>query len=129
MIYCHSMMASDPRFLSGLPVLAAVIECKSFVRAGEALGLTQSGVSRAIQRLEQRLGVRLFERNAKVMRLTETGRQFCQEVGPLISRLQEVAEETVHSATAVRGRLRVNVDPTFARLVLVPRIQAFLETY
>jgi DNA-binding transcriptional LysR family regulator len=47
----------------------------------------------------------------------------------LISRLQEVAEETTHSVAAVRGRLRVNVDPTFARLVLVPRIQAFLETY
>jgi DNA-binding transcriptional LysR family regulator len=122
-------MSFDSRLLTGIPVVLAVVDAGSFVGAGNALGLTQSGVSRAIQRLEQRLGVRLFERNAKVMRLTETGRQFCQEVGPLISRLQEVAEETVHSATAVRGRLRVNVDPTFARLVLVPRVEAFLDTY
>jgi DNA-binding transcriptional LysR family regulator len=122
-------MSFDSRLLTGIPVVLAVVDAGSFVGAGNALGLTQSGVSRAIQRLEQRLGVRLFERNAKVMRLTETGRQFCQEVGPLISRLQEVAEETVHSATSVRGRLRVNVDPTFARLVLVPRLEAFLDTY
>ena len=122
-------MSFDSRLLTGIPVVLAVVDAGSFVGAGNALGLTQSGVSRAIQRLEQRLGVRLFERNAKVMRLTDVGKQFCREVGPLISRLQEVAEQTVHSATAVRGRLRVNVDPTFARLVLVPRIQAFLETY
>jgi DNA-binding transcriptional LysR family regulator len=122
-------MSFDSRLLTGIPVVLAVVDAGSFVGAGTALGLTQSGVSRAIQRLEQRLGVRLFERNAKIMRLTETGRQFCQEVGPLISRLQEVAEETGRSATAVRGRLRVNVDPTFARLVLVPRMEAFLQTY
>ena len=73
------MMASDPRFLSGLPVLAAVIECKSFVRAGEALGLTQSGVSRAIQRLEERLGIRIFERTSKIVRLTDDGKAFCEE--------------------------------------------------
>src|ERR1700733_6091079 len=124
-----SEMSFNSRLLTGIPVVLAVVDAGSFVGAGNALGLTQSGVSRAIQRLEQRLGVRLFERNAKVMRLTDVGKQFCREAGPLISRLQEVAEQTVHSATAVRGRLRVNVDPTFARLVLVPRIQAFLETY
>jgi DNA-binding transcriptional LysR family regulator len=122
-------MSFDSRLLTGIPVVLAVVDAGSFVGAGNALGLTQSGVSRAIQRLEQRLGARLFERNAKVIRLTDTGKRFCQEVGPLISRLQEVAEETTHSVTAVRGRLRVNVDPTFARLVLVPRIQAFLETF
>jgi DNA-binding transcriptional LysR family regulator len=122
-------MSFDSRLLTGIPVVLAVVDAGSFVGAGNALGLTQSGVSRAIQRLEQRLGVRLFERNAKVIRLTDTGKRFCQEVGPLISRLQDVAEETTHSVTAVRGRLRVNVDPTFARLVLVPRIESFLETY
>jgi hypothetical protein len=54
----HSITVSDPRYLSGLPVLAAVTESKSFVRAGEALGMTQSGISRTIQRLEERLGSR-----------------------------------------------------------------------
>lgn len=122
-------MAFDSRLLSGLPVLAAVLEAGTFVRAGEALSLTQSGVSRAIQRLEERLGVRLFERTSKTMRLTEDGKRFCQEALPLMAQLEEAAEGMVNAAGRVRGRLRVNVDPTFARLFLAPRIGSFLEAY
>ncbi len=119
----------DARLLTGIPVVMAVVDAGSFVGAGQALGLSQSGVSRAIQRLEQRLGARLFERNAKVIRLTEAGRQFCEELVPLMSRLEEAAEKAVLASTSVRGRLRVNVDPTFARLVLVPRINVFLKAH
>ena len=46
-----------------------------------------------------------------------------------MTRLEEAAENAVLSGTTVRGRLRVNVDPTFARLVLVPRLEAFLAAY
>jgi DNA-binding transcriptional LysR family regulator len=122
-------MSYDARLLTGIPVVMAVVDAGSFVGAGKALGLSQSGVSRAIQRLEQRLGARLFERNAKVIRLTEAGRQFCEELVPLMSQLEEAAEKAVLSATSIRGRLRVNVDPTFARLVLVPRINTFLAAH
>jgi DNA-binding transcriptional LysR family regulator len=58
-------MSFDTRLLNGLNVLAAIVEAGNFVRAGEALGLTQSGVSRAMQRLEQQLGVRLLDRLLK----------------------------------------------------------------
>jgi DNA-binding transcriptional LysR family regulator len=122
-------MQSDARLLAGIPVVAAVVDAGTFAGAGKALGLTQSGVSRAIQRLEDRLGARLFERNSKVMRLTATGKRFCQEVIPLMARLQEAAQDTVLAATAVRGRLRINMDPTFARLVLIPRLGAFLAAH
>ena len=122
-------MAFDARLLSGLPVLAAVLEAGNFVRAAEALGLTQSGVSRAIQRLEERLGVRLFERTSKTMRLTEDGRRFCEDALPLLSQLEETAEKMVNTSGNARGRLRINVDPTLARLILAPRIGAFLEAY
>jgi DNA-binding transcriptional LysR family regulator len=53
-------MAFDGRLLGGISVLAAVVEAGNFVRAAEALGLTQSGVSRAVARLETRVGVRLL---------------------------------------------------------------------
>jgi DNA-binding transcriptional LysR family regulator len=122
-------MAFDTRLLTGLNVLVAVLDAGNFVRAGQALGLTQSGVSRSIQRLEERLGIRLFERTSKSMRLTDEGNRFSQEVLPLLSRLEEAAEETVRSAGAVRGRLRVNIDATFARLVFAPRIGPFLKKY
>ena len=81
-------MSFDTRLLNGLNVLAAIVEAGNFVRAGEALGLTQSGVSRAMQRLEQQLGVRLLDRTPKAVTLTNEGKQFYQEVAPLLAGLE-----------------------------------------
>ena len=122
-------MAVDSRLFAGLSAFAAVLEAGSFVRAGEVLGLTQSAVSRSVQRLEERLGVRLFERTSKVIRLTEDGERFCAEALPLFSQLGEVAEGMVRASGKARGRLRINVEPSFARLFLAPRIGTFLKTY
>src|SRR6202046_4495510 len=119
-------MALDSRVFTGLPVLAAVLKSGSFVGAGDALGLTQSGVSRAIQRLEQQLGVRLLERTSKAVRLTEDGRHFCEDAMPLLHRMEELAEGLADASGKVHGILRVNVDPTVARLFLAPQIGKFL---
>ncbi len=54
-------MPYDGRLLAGVTVLMAVVEAGTMTRAAEALGLTQSGVGRAIQRLEARVGVRLLD--------------------------------------------------------------------
>jgi DNA-binding transcriptional LysR family regulator len=122
-------MAFDTRLLSGLNVFVSVVEAGSFARAAVTLGLTQSGVSRSIQRLEERLGVRLLERTSKVMRLTEEGRDFHGKAMPLLSGLEEAADDAARASALVGGRLRVNVDPTFARLVLAPRIGSFLGAH
>jgi len=122
-------MTFDTRLFTGLPVLAAVLESGSFVRAGEALGLTQSGVSRAVQRLEAQLGIRLFERTSKTVRLTEEGKRFCDDALPLLHRMEEVAEEVSGVSGKVQGQLRVNIDPTVARLFLAPRIHGFLQAF
>ena len=58
-------MVFDTRLLTGVGVLAAVTEAGNFARAAEMLGLTPSGVSRAVARLEARVGVRLFDRNPR----------------------------------------------------------------
>lgn len=122
-------MIFDGRLLSGVGVMAAVVETGNFQRAGDALGLTQSGVSRAIARLEVRIGVRLFDRTPRAVMLTDEGRRFHQSVVPLLIGLDEAATDAAGSAAVVRGRLRVNVDPFFARLVLAPRLGKFLAAY
>jgi DNA-binding transcriptional LysR family regulator len=122
-------MSFDSRLLSGLPILSTVLEAGNFVRAGEILGLTQSGVSRSIQRLEERLGIRIFERTSKTMRLTEDGRRFCEQALPLVAQLEEAAENIARDSGAARGRLRINVDASFARLFLAPRVGEFLDAY
>jgi DNA-binding transcriptional LysR family regulator len=122
-------MAFDTRLMGGLGAMTAVVEAGSFVRAGEVLGLTQSGVSRAIQRLEQQLKLRLFERSSRAVKLTDEGRSFYETVVPLLSQLEEASEKAGRSTVSVRGRLRINADAHFARLVLSPQIGEFLGAH
>jgi DNA-binding transcriptional LysR family regulator len=122
-------MAFDSRLLAGIGVLAVVVESGNFARAAKALGLTSSGVSRAVARLEMRLGVRLFDRTPRAVTLTDEGRRFHAQIGPLLAAIEEAADEVVGAAAAVRGRLRVNVDPWFARWVLAPGLSEFLTQY
>ena len=122
-------MAFDTRLLTGVGVMAAVTEAGNFARAAGVLGLTPSGVSRAVARLETRVGIRLFDRNPRDVSLTEEGRRFHSRVMPLLAGLDEAAAEAAGAAAKVRGRLRVSVDPWFARMVLAPELQRFLARY
>src|SRR3984885_11097854 len=122
-------MSFDARLVSGIGVLAAVVETGGFARAAQALGLTQPAVSRAVARLEARIGVRLLDRTTRSVTLTDEGRRFYEHVGPLLSGIEEAAALAAGSSATVRGRLRVNVDPFFSHLILAPRLGAFLERY
>jgi DNA-binding transcriptional LysR family regulator len=122
-------MAFDSRVLGGIGVMTAVVEAGSFVRAADALGVTQSGVSRAVARLEQVVGVRLFDRTSRAVALTDDGRRFYEQVAPLLAGIEEAATFAARSAAEARGRLRVNVDPFFARLVLASRLGQFLAAH
>ena len=122
-------MSFDARILTGVGVLAAVVEAGNFARAGEALGLTPSGVSRAVARLEARVGVRLFDRTPRSATLTEEGSQFYNRVMPLLASIEDAASEAAGAAAIVSGKLRVNVDPWFARMVLAPNLLRFLGRY
>ena len=117
------------QLLEGIDVMLAIVDARSFGRAGEALGLSQSGVSRAVARLEARLGLRLFERTTRSVRLTDEGRRFHAQVVPLLGALQDATANAQDGATAVRGRLRVNVDPFFSRIVLASHVATFLEQH
>jgi DNA-binding transcriptional LysR family regulator len=80
------MAGFDERMLNGMGVLAAIVDTGSFAGAGEILDMSQSGVSRAIARLEGRLGVRLLERTTRSVTLTDEGRRFYEQVMPLLGR-------------------------------------------
>lgn len=122
-------MGFDARLLTGVGVLAAVTEAGNFAKAAEILGLTPSGVSRAVARLEARVGVRLFDRSPRAVTLTEEGRRFHAQVMPLLAGLEEAAADAAGAAAAVNGRLRVSVDPWFARMVLAPYLPRFMAGY
>jgi DNA-binding transcriptional LysR family regulator len=122
-------MPYDGRLLSGVTVLMAVVEAGSMARAAQALGLTSSGVGRSIARLESRVGVRLLERTTRTMTLTDEGRRFYEDVGPHLDGIEQAAMAAAGAAGTVRGRLRVNVDPFFSRIVLAAQVAAFLDRH
>ncbi|OYZ76902.1 MAG: LysR family transcriptional regulator [Rhizobiales bacterium 24-66-13] len=122
-------MPYDARLLGGIGVLAAVVEAGSFVGAARALGLTQPGISRAVARLETRIGVRLLDRTTRAVSLTHEGRRFYEQVMPLLAGIADAARLAGGSSTLVRGRLRVNMDPFFSRLLVAEQIGAFLDRY
>src|SRR2546426_9513021 len=115
-------MPLDGRLLSNVRVLTAVVEGGGFARAAEALGLTPSGVSRAIARLEARIGVRLLDRTTRSVGLTDEGRRLYAEICPLLTGIEDAVTVTAGAAAVVRGRLRVNVDAFFSRFMLAPHL-------
>lgn len=98
-------------------------------RAAEGLGLTPSGVGRAVARLEARMGIRLLHRTTRSLRLTDEGLRFYEQVVPHLEGIHQAALEVAGAAHLVRGRLRVNVAPVFSQTVLAHRIGEFLALY
>jgi DNA-binding transcriptional LysR family regulator len=122
-------MTLDGRLMSNVGVLAAVVEGGSFVRAADALGLTPSGVSRAIARLEARIGVRLFDRTTRSLNLTDEGRQLYANINPLVLSIEDAVSSVAEARGVVRGKLRVNTDAFTCRLLLSAHLHRFLDRY
>ena len=122
-------MGFDGRLLSGMSVLAAVVETGSFTRAGDVLGLSASGVSRAISRLEQRMGIRLLDRTTRALHLTGDGARLYELAAPHLSGIEEAANVVSGAAATARGALRVSLNPLFSRHLLAPRLPEFKERY
>jgi DNA-binding transcriptional LysR family regulator len=122
-------MSFDGRLLTGVSVLTAVIESGNFARAAGALGITTSGVSRAVARLEGRIGARLLDRTTRSVALTDEGRRFYERVKPSLATIEDAAVTASGAANIVRGRLRVNMDPVVSRLMLAGRLGGFLDRH
>jgi len=122
-------MPFDGRLVANVGVLAAIVEGGSFAKAAEALGLSPSGVSRALARLEAQVGVRLLDRTTRSVALTDEGRRLYGEIGPLLSGIEDAFTATAGAKATVKGRLRVNVDAFFSRFLLGPQVGRFLNRY
>ena len=122
-------MSFDGRLLAGVSALTAVVEGGSFVRAADALGITPSGVSRAIARLEERVGARLLDRTTRTVSLNEEGRRFYARVKPSLTAIEEAAIDASGAASVVRGRLRARVAILVATRVLAGHLGTLLARH
>lgn len=113
--------------LRALRVFCAAAERESFREAAEASFLTSSAVSHQIKQLEAELGVRLFERTPRSLKLTDDGHAFYHDIVPVIADLDTIAAK--HSKTEQLLSLRISVQPFFASELFVPRLPEFVEQY
>jgi DNA-binding transcriptional LysR family regulator len=118
----------DERLISGVGVFASAVESGSFVAASELVGLTTSGVSRAVGRLEERLGVKLFHRTPKGIVPTSEGLRFYEQTVPLLHRLAKSADELRGADNDPVGLLTVRADAS-ASLFLAHVTPDFVASY
>ncbi|ORE91833.1 LysR family transcriptional regulator [Aurantimonas sp. 22II-16-19i] len=111
-----------------LEIFAEVVRRGSFSAAGRALDLTPSAVSRAIDRIEERLGVRLLLRSTRALTLTAEGQAYHQAARRILTDLDD-AEQQIADQGAPRGRLRVSAALSHGRLCVVPLLGAFARLY
>jgi DNA-binding transcriptional LysR family regulator len=123
------MKSSNENLSSGISVFAAVVDTGTFAAASEVMGMSPPGVSRAIARLETRLKIRLFNRTTRAVSLTEEGRRFYEQVMPHLRGMEEAAAAARGGAAAVRGKLRINLDPVFSGILLGSRLDEFMDAH
>lgn len=110
---------------SEIVAFVRVVEAHSFVAAADTLGMSASAISKAVSRLEERLGARLLNRTTRSLSLTDLGTSFYERCREALAQL-EGAENEVHEARGVaRGRLRVDVPMALGRRLIVPALPRF----
>lgn len=109
--------------LTALPAFDAASRHLSFTKAAAELNQTHGAVSRAIRNIEDRLGVRLFERGTRSVRLTPEGAAYAAEIGAALDRIG--AATIVATAPRSAGVLNVSTSDGFAGRWLVPRLHRF----
>ena len=112
-----------------LRIFHAVADAGSLTHAGDALGLSQSAVSRQIRGLEESLGTTLFHRHARGLILTEQGELLFDATRSMSARLETASARIRDSEEEVFGELRVTTTTGFGTLWLAPRLPALYERY
>ncbi|MBO9679638.1 MAG: LysR family transcriptional regulator [Acidovorax sp.] len=112
--------------LSALQAFEAVARRRSFSLAANELHLTPSAVSHQLAKLENLLGVRLFERSSRGVDLTPAGHSYLQRVGNALGAISTATEDLRHG---VQDTLYLHCSPSFASLWLMPRIPRFAQRH
>ncbi|WP_200843919.1 LysR substrate-binding domain-containing protein [Pantoea sp. 18069] len=114
--------------MSLLLVFEAAARHESYTRAAEELALSQSAVSRQIQTLESQLGISLFRRQGRSVKLTELGRRYAAELGAGLGRIRAATLQAM-SHQEGGGALRLATLPTHGSKWLLPRLHDFYRAH
>lgn len=112
-----------------LRIFARVVECSSFTRAADTLGLPRSSVSAAVLELEGRVGARLLLRTTRKVSPTQDGAAFYERCVRLVADYAEAETLFRQTAAGLSGKVRANVPGRVGRLLIAPALPEFLAAF
>lgn len=115
--------------LSNLECFVRSAESSSFSAAARLLALTPAAVSRNVAQLERNLGIRLFQRTTRGLKLTEEGERFLAAVSGGLDSIQGAIAEATANKGEPAGVLTISVPPRFGRLHILPLLQPYAAKY
>lgn len=110
-------------------IFSRVVECASFTRAADTLGIPRSSVSAAVQEPEQRVGARLLHRTTRRVSLSQDGTALYERCQRIIAEVEDAENLFQRTADQPSGRLRIDVPGRIGRLVIAPALSQFLDAY
>ncbi|PTU30884.1 LysR family transcriptional regulator [Stenotrophobium rhamnosiphilum] len=119
----------DDILLGSIELFCLAAESGSFTAAALTSGVTPAAVSRSISRLEKRLGVRLFVRSTRSIRLTEGGKAYFEQCRQALTQLVDAERKVTGEQVQPSGTLRISVPTTYGHHRLLPILPAFRASY
>ncbi len=116
-------------FLTDLDAVLSIARLGSFRAAALELGMSTTALSNAIAKLEQRLGIRLFNRTTRSVSLTDGGTTFVERIGPAMTDIHDAMLAAQSLQDTPTGTLRINAFASAAREVMEPLILSFMRRY
>jgi LysR family transcriptional regulator, transcriptional activator for dmlA len=122
-------MTIDRDTFAGMGAFLAAVEEGSFSRAATKLGLTPSGVSKLVARLEEKLDVRLFHRTTRQMQLTDIGTFYLDRARRIFDDVRALQDEIERSTDEPRGLLRVTAPVVLGHHRVLPAVISFRKAF
>ena len=112
-----------------MEVFVAINDSGSFVQAANRMRMSPPAVTRAMNALEDRLGVQLLTRSTRQLFLTDAGVRFLEASRRLLSEIKDAEKQAVGEMGIAQGHLTISASMTFSRMIAAPVVRAFLASH